>query len=124
MKTAIVGSRGITDYDQLLKVVEGTAITEVISGGAAGVDKLAERFAQEKGLPLTIIRADWRKGKEAGPMRNQQIVEAADQVIAIWDGQSRGTADTIRRAKKVGKPVKVVQIGASALRPKGQMQLF
>lgn len=119
MKTAIVGSRGITDYGQLLKAVEGTAITEVISGGAMGVDKMAERYAKEKNLPLTIIRPDWRKGKEAGPMRNQQIVEAADQVIAIWDGQSKGTADTIRRARKAGKPIKIAQIT-----PKGQMQLF
>jgi predicted Rossmann fold nucleotide-binding protein DprA/Smf involved in DNA uptake len=119
MKTAIIGSRSIEDYALLLQAIEGMTITEVISGGAAGVDKMAERYAKEQGLPLTIIRPDWRKGKEAGPMRNQKIVELADQVLALWDGRSKGTTDTIRRTKKAGKPLKVLQIAT-----KGQMQLF
>jgi hypothetical protein len=119
MKTAIIGSRSIEDYALLLQAVAGLTITEVISGGATGVDKMAERYAKEMGLPLTIIRPDWYKGKEAGPMRNQKIVEAADQVLALWDGKSKGTTDTIRRTKKAGKPLKVCQS-----HPKGQMQLF
>lgn len=110
MKTAIVGSRSSTNYAQLLEAVAGLSITEVISGGAKGADQLAERFAQEHGLRLTVIKPDWTKGKEAGPLRNQQIVEAAEQVLALWDGQSKGTADTIRRAKQLQKPLRVVRV--------------
>ena len=86
------------------------SITEVISGGAKGADQLAERYAKENGIKLTVIKADWTKGKEAGPLRNQQIIEAAEQVLALWDGQSKGTADTIRRAKKLQKPLRVVRV--------------
>lgn len=110
MKTAIIGSRTAHDYQQLLGAIAGLTITEVISGGAKGADQLAERFAQEHGLRLTVIKPDWVKGKEAGPLRNQQIVEAAEQVLALWDGQSKGTADTIRRAKQLKKPLRVVMV--------------
>lgn len=96
MKTAIIGSRIAHDYQQLLEAIEGLTITEVISGGAKGADQLAERYAQEHRIRLTVIKADWTKGKEAGPLRNQQIVEAAELVLALWDRQSKGTADTIR----------------------------
>lgn len=110
MKTAIIGSRHITDFD-LTQALEGLTVTEIISGGAAGVDTLAEEFAQNHGLPLTIFPADWKQhGPKAGPLRNKQIVEACQQVVAIWDGSSKGTATTIRMAQQAGKPVRVVRV--------------
>jgi predicted Rossmann fold nucleotide-binding protein DprA/Smf involved in DNA uptake len=117
MKTAIVGSRNITDYD-LNEALEGLTVTEIISGGAMGVDTLAEVYAKDKGLPLQIFPADWKAhGSKAGPLRNKQIVEACEQLVAIWDGSSKGTATTIRMAQKAGKPVRVV----APYPPKGEL---
>lgn len=110
MKTIIAGSRGITDYSLLLKAYSecGFEITEVVSGGARGVDKLGERLAQELNLPLKIFPADWSKGKQAGFIRNVQMAEHADALIAVWDGQSRGTAHMITIARSLGLKVYVL----------------
>jgi hypothetical protein len=98
MKTAIIGSRTATDYEKLKQGLEGLHITEVLTGGAQGADQFAERYAREHGLPCTVMIADWsRHGIKAGPIRNGELVAAADQVVAYWDGESRGTADTICR---------------------------
>jgi predicted Rossmann fold nucleotide-binding protein DprA/Smf involved in DNA uptake len=81
MKTAIIGSRQITDYTLLKQATKGLQITGIISGGAAGVDQLAERYAHENGLPLTVLNANWHTyGKQAGMIRNAEIVKNADQV--------------------------------------------
>lgn len=130
MKTAIIGTRTApeTTYAQLcdlcgcLQTLGG--ITEIISGGASGADALGERYAKAEKIPLTVIPANWKKhGKAAGLMRNTEIVERADQVIAIWDGQSTGTADTIRKAKAKGKEVMILRYDET---PKAgsQMSLF
>lgn len=104
MKTAIIGSRQITDYKLLIEATKGLSITAIISGGAAGVDRMAERYAAENNLPLIVLPADWEKyGKQAGMIRNAEIVKEAGQVIALWDGQSKGTAATFAMAKKAGK---------------------
>ena len=111
MTAAIIGSRTILNYDLLKQAVKGLPITAVISGGAAGVDKMAERFAKENSLPLTVLPANWQAhGKSAGMIRNAEIVKQAELVIALWDGQSRGTQATINMAKKAGKKLKVFKI--------------
>ncbi|AEI50251.1 SLOG family protein [Runella slithyformis] len=116
MRTAIIGTRtaNTKHYTQLCKMCDVLAtlggITEVISGGASGADALAERYAKENGLKITVIPADWKThGKAAGPMRNTEIIEACDQVVALWDGKSTGTADTIRKAKQAGKQVYILR---------------
>jgi len=111
MKTAIVGSRTITDYDLLLAAMQGIEVNEVISGGAAGADALAERWARENNKKLTVMPADWKRfGKSAGMVRNADIVKQCDMVVALWDGQSSGTKATIRMAERAGKKVKVVRV--------------
>lgn len=110
MKTAIIGTRNITDYD-LKQALDGLIVTEIISGGAMGVDRLAEEFAKKHKLRLTVFPANWKKhGPKAGPLRNKQIVEACEQLVAVWDGSSKGTATTIRMAQQAGKPVRVVKV--------------
>jgi hypothetical protein len=110
MKTAIVGSRTFRDYARLTMAMEGMEVTTVISGGASGADTLAERWARDNQKPLLIIPADWAlHGKKAGMIRNAAIVQQADIVIALWDGQSPGTRATIRMAGKAGKPVRVIR---------------
>lgn len=110
MKVAIVGSR---QYPALTKVIEYVrslpADTVVVSGGAAGVDSLAERQAKARGLQTLIFLPDWKRyGKSAGFRRNRDIVAAADKVVAFWDGHSRGTANDIALAREMGKELEIV----------------
>jgi hypothetical protein len=74
----------------------------IISGGAAGADSLAERYATYWDIQITVVKPDWEKhGKVAGFIRNQEMIDLVpDMVIAFWDGKSKGTADIINRAKK------------------------
>lgn len=77
----------------------------VVSGGAAGVDSWAAEFAEERGITVVVIRPNWKKhGRGAGFHRNTEIVLAGDDVIAYWDGQSRGTLDSIKKAHKNMRP--------------------
>ena len=108
MKIAVIGSRSITDAAALAEMLAPYAerVTEVISGGAAGVDTLAREWAHRHGKPLRELRPDYRRhGSRAPLLRNQQIVAAADQVFILWDGSSSGTAYTKREAERQGKPV-------------------
>ena len=112
MKLAIVGGRNFNNYDLFLEIVQGylrDSIDEIISGGAKGADSLAERFADYWGFPQPIFKPEWNKyGKSAGFIRNQLIVDNCDMVLAFWDGESRGTADTIEKAKKAKRPTFIV----------------
>jgi len=111
MKTAVIGTRTFENYQELCETLDNLSNkpTEIISGGATGADALAERYAKDKNLPLTIHLANWKEyGKAAGPIRNQIIIENCDQLVAFWDGQSKGTSHTIKTAKAKGKPTKVV----------------
>lgn len=77
----------------------------VVSGGARGVDSWGAAFAEERGIEVEVFKPDWKKyGKSAGYKRNKEIVDAADDVVAFWDGQSKGTLHTIQIAHKAGKP--------------------
>jgi hypothetical protein len=111
MKVAIVGSREYPNLSKVRAYIQRLPIdTVIVSGGAKGVDKCAEKVASSIGLQTEIYPADWHKfGKAAGMKRNQQIVEASDLIVAFWDGESRGTKNTIDTAKKLGKGVTVFQ---------------
>ena len=81
----------------------------VLSGGARGPDTWAIVVARNLNHPTEVILADWENlGKKAGMLRNTQVVERADWVIAFWDGKSRGTRDTIGKAHKTGCRVTVI----------------
>lgn len=113
MKTVIAGSRTVTNYDLVTKAVldSGFNVTEIVSGCARGVDSLGERYAVEHRLPINLFPADWNKhGKSAGPIRNQQMAEYAEALIAVRQDMSRGTTDMITRAHTLGLKVYVVDI--------------
>jgi len=111
MKFAVVGSRSFSDYSLLCKALESFDIDHIISGAAKGADTLAAKYAIEKEIPLKEIPADWDKhGNAAGPIRNKQIVDECDQVIAFWCGKSRGTKSTINLSHKQKKPVHIFWI--------------
>lgn len=114
MKLAIVGSRTFTNYELLHKIILANYkikdIGEIISGGAIGSDTLAERFAKQYSIKITVLKPDWKKfGRGAGVIRNRDIINEATHVIAFWDGKSPGTKNSIDIAKKLNKPV-IIQI--------------
>lgn len=117
MKVAIVGYRNFKDYQFFEKKVNeilacnDIAPCEIVSGGAEGVDTLAEIYAHEYTIPLTVFPAEWNKyGRSAGPKRNKLIVDRADVVIAFLSKESKGTVSTINLAKKANKKVFVVDV--------------
>jgi hypothetical protein len=83
----------------------------IVSGHGGDVDLLAEWWANKLGFETLIFDADWDTyGKRAGFLRNTTIVEHADQVIAFYDGKSKGTADTVAKAREKGIPVRIIGI--------------
>lgn len=108
MKVIIAGSRSVQNYDIVKQAIEDSGflpqITEVVSGTARGVDRLGERWAKENGISVRFFPANWKKyGKKAGMIRNAEMAEYADALIAIWDNESPGTANMIRTMEKLGK---------------------
>jgi len=110
MKLAVTGSRNFKNYKVMKKVLMKYKIEEIVSGGAKGADTLAERFADEHKIKKVIFKPDYAKyGKKAPLMRNRQIVDYVDRMIAFWDGKSRGTKYTIDYARKNRKKINVIQ---------------
>jgi hypothetical protein len=108
MRVIIAGNRSIRDDAMVRSAIEasGFLISEIVSGGSNGVDESAERIAERDGIPLVRFPADWDKyGKKAGPIRNREMADYADALIAVWDGKSRGTLHMIETMRKAGKPV-------------------
>jgi hypothetical protein len=113
MRIIVAGSREITDrllifdfLDQVSAANKDTPITEVVSGGAKGVDQIGEDWAREHNIPVKQFLAQWNiHGKSAGPIRNKEMAEYADALIAFWDGQSKGTKNMIEQMDKLNKLV-------------------
>lgn len=110
MTIAIIGSRTYPRMDLVTAYVNALPSNSIIiSGGARGVNRTAELAAKARGLETRILPADWAYiGKAARVIRNTLIVAAADAIVAFWDGRSRGTADTIGKARAAGKPVTII----------------
>ena len=108
MKLLIVGSRSITSFDLSPYVPSETEL--IISGGATGIDTLAEEYADQKKISKLILRPQYYKYGKAAPLkRNECMVDLADQVLIIWDGISRGAQYTAKYAKKMGKPFRIIE---------------
>jgi hypothetical protein len=114
MKLIIAGSRGIHDPDLLAQAIDASGfdpITLVLSGGAAGVDRLGELWAQARGIPVRRFVPDWdARGRSAGILRNVEMAAEADALVALWDGSSRGTEHMIREAQRRGLRVHVHRV--------------
>ena len=109
MKVAIVGSR--TLKIQNLEDYLPQGVTEIVSGGAKGIDTCAREYAHQKGLKLTEFLPEYRRYGRGAPLRrNLEIITYADQVIAFWDGKSRGTKFVIEMCQKQGKKVTVYSV--------------
>lgn len=111
MKLVIVGSRTLEGKDFSKLIPEG--VTHIISGGAKGVDTFAMEYARKHGLPITVYFPDYNRYARRAPIvRNRLIVENADCVLAIWDGVSKGTKNTIDYAQSQEKTVLLKVVAA------------
>ena len=105
-RVIIAGGRHFRDYALLRSFCDRvlndyTPTIQVVSGGAFGADALGERYAREHGYPVKRFPADWEKhGTAAGPIRNREMAENGDVLVAFWDLHSRGTASMIYEAQK------------------------
>lgn len=114
MRVLVCGSRDWTDYEAIRREIMTlpASLNLVIHGNAVGADRAAGRAASLSGIEVASYPADWKKyGRAAGPIRNQQMLDEGrpDLVLAFWKNKSRGTEDMIRRARKAGIEVKVIE---------------
>ena len=114
MRVIIAGGRDFSDY-QLLKdrvnyYMSNASDVVVICGEAKGADLLGKNLAKENKWLVKSFPAKWElHGKSAGHIRNKEMADNADVLVAFWDGKSRGTANMIEIAKKKGLPVRIVR---------------
>lgn len=112
MKTIIAGSRDFVS-DHWLKTVAfavatlqdatGKQVSEVVCGGAPGIDNKGALWAKANDIPVKVFEAEWtRLGKKAGPVRNQQMAKYADALILVWDGESRGSRSMLACSEAAG----------------------
>ena len=112
MKVIVAGGRDFKGYDLLKSTLDSFQqeygnITEVVSGGARGSDKLGEQYANENNIHIKRFVPDWNGlGKKAGFVRNRQMGDYAKEhngmLVAFWDKQSKGTKGMIDYANKIG----------------------
>ena len=113
METRLIVCGGVdfTDYAMLSReldaLIAALGAVTLVSGGARGADALAERYAAERGIPIRVFPAEWKRfGRAAGPIRNRAMLRFARErtavVAAFWNGRSRGTASMIGLAERAG----------------------
>lgn len=106
MRVAVIGSRGMQVKNLGEYLPKET--TEIISGGARGIDACAREYALRHGLKLTEYLPEYsRYGRGAPLKRNITIIENADLVLAFWDGSSKGTQYVIENCRKRNIPVEI-----------------
>jgi len=116
MKLIIAGGRKFNDYDMVCRVcdyyLQNQTEIEIVSGVAKGADLLGERYAEERGYKITRFPANWNLHKRsAGFIRNTEMAEYGDALIAFWNGKSKGTEHMIKTAKKHKLKVRVKYYG-------------
>ena len=113
MRTIVAGSRNITDYSILLDAIKKLSWkpTMIISGGCRGIDRFGEIWAVNNNISYDVFPPDWdRYGKKAGYLRNVEMSKHADALLAIWDGESKGTKHMIDIATKANLKVYIYKV--------------
>lgn len=111
MKVIVAGGRDFSNYNLLCKkldiILSQQKDIQIVCGEARGADSLGKRYAEEHGYVVLSYPANWEKyGKSAGFIRNKEMAQVADALVAFWDGQSKGTYNMIQLMKN--KPTRVV----------------
>ena len=119
MKVIICGGRSLDDYSLVKNVMDEVAaridINEIVCGEARGADSLGKRWAIENGIQIVSFPADWnRHGRAAGAIRNEEMGNYADYVVAFWDGKSRGTKHMIHYMEQNNKHGEVYLYGCGS----------
>jgi len=115
MKLAITGSRTFNDALLLADTVAKLRPSEIITSECSGCDNMAVKYAKAHGIPVAVIPPLFKTDKNIKyhpryyHIRNRQIVDLADHVLAFWNGSSRGTKSTMDYARKLGKPLTVIR---------------
>lgn len=96
----VAGGRDFTDkvlgFRVLDEALGNQSNVTIISGGARGADTIGEQYAHERNIPLIKMNAEWDKyGRSAGYIRNKDMAEKANGLVAFWDGKSNGTRHMI-----------------------------
>ena len=109
MKVAVIGSRNLQVPD--LENYLPPEITEIVSGGAVGVDLSAREYATANGIKLVEFLPNYKQFGRGAPLkRNLEIINYSDYVLAFWDGVSRGTKYVIDNCKKFEVHLQVVSV--------------
>ncbi|TFH22031.1 DUF2493 domain-containing protein [Candidatus Bathyarchaeota archaeon] len=116
MKVIVAGGREFNNYPMLVGWLDSYLMhlnkedLTIISGMARGADSLAVRYANERGIKVIRMPANWDLyAKRAGYIRNAEMAKIADMLIVFWDGQSRGTANMIKIMDGMGKKCNIVR---------------
>lgn len=115
-KVIIAGCRDFTNYNFVENFLDfdewvQSGAVQIVQGGAAGVDAHAKTYAIVNDINHKQFDADWKThGKAAGPIRNEEMADYGDCLIAFWDGVSAGTRNMIATATKKGLPTKIVSV--------------
>ena len=114
MRVIISGSRTCHDKELIHKALENTkfTITELISGGAQGVDLIGEEWAHSKNIPVKTYKPHYaiENPRYAPLIRNADMARDGEALIAIWKDNSRGTAHMIKCMQDLKKPVEIIQV--------------
>ena len=120
MKLCVIGSRTITDKDLIARKIDDVAPLVILSGGAKGVDTLAKEYAYEKSidfiefLPYHLLDQRVEFSSKYFFVRNKQMIDNADMLLAFWDGESKGTQHGIKYAQKKNVPYVVIKVPKSS----------
>lgn len=114
-RVIIAGSRSFANYEMLKanmnRLLQNISDEiSIVCGTARGADRLGEKYAKEMGFHVAYFPADWeRYDKAAGYIRNKEMAQNADALVAFWDGESRGTKSMIDLAKEYDLAVRVLK---------------
>ena len=106
VKVIIAGGRDFDNYEYLSETMNKLdfIVTEVVCGGARGADSLGEQWAKTNGVQIKYFYPNWDLlGKAAGHIRNREMAEYGDYLVAFWDGKSVGTQNMIMTMQQLGK---------------------
>lgn len=112
MKLIIAGSREFDNYELLSEKMNELQLkpNEVVSGTCRGADKLGEQWANTNRVKIVRFPANWDKyGKSAGPIRNREMAQYADTLLAFWNGRKGGTSNMIKTAQELRLNVFIVE---------------